>query len=122
VAGVIFGIATYFAFMAGRPLLTLVLNWLSAGLLPLIVFTDPALADVEKDDFYNLQGWVIVDFGYLWFDFVYCAPPELRLIHIAHDGLRLAIAFGGLLLFHIAYTWQSLAGVSLVRWGKRRTE
>jgi membrane-associated phospholipid phosphatase len=113
-AGVAFGVATYAAFAVGNRLLTVIVNWVLALFLPLLVFLDPALADVEIGDFSNLQGWVIVDMGYVWFDFVYCAPRELRLI--TGDGLRLAVAVVGELAFHVAYTYQVQTGLSLVRW------
>jgi hypothetical protein len=111
-AGVAFGWGFYLFLTTGNTTFNLALNWILAFVLPLLVFADPALADVRKGDFDSLQGWVIVSMGYLWFEVLYCAPPGMQ---FGTEGTRLGIAVGGALLLHIAYTYSALNGVSLVR-------
>jgi membrane-associated phospholipid phosphatase len=113
VVGMLFGFVIYRAFCAINEVWAIVINWVLAFFLPLTVFFDPELKDVRKGDFDNLQGWAIIDMGYLWFDVIYCAPPELRIF--GDQGIRLTVAVVGAILWHVAYYYQSLNGISLSR-------
>jgi hypothetical protein len=115
--GILFGTIIYWIFSITHSIWTVIINWVLAFVLPLAVFSDPLLDDVRKGDWDNLQGWVLVDMGYLWFDIVYCAPAELLVIE--NEGLRLAVAVIGTVTWHICYHYQTRNGVSLVKWFKR---
>jgi membrane-associated phospholipid phosphatase len=115
IVGVAFGVGVYWLFTTQNWARVIEVNWALAFFAPLVVFFDPALRNVRKGDFDNLQGWVIIDMGYLWFDVIYCAPERMV---IADEGIRLWIAAGGAMIWHIVYYFQSLNGISFVKFGK----
>lgn len=111
------GSAFGFAYMAlrravGERAFT-VLNWASAGLVPLLAFLDKELAEVQKYDYYNIQLWVIVDISYLCFDIIYCAPEGLRMFAGLSEGWRLTVAFACSWCWMIAYQYCYRNGISI---------
>jgi hypothetical protein len=81
------------------------LNWIIGFFLPFLAFFDDALQTMQHDGANDLQLWVIVDLGYLFFDLIYCAPPGFRIFWFLSDGTRLAIACFLSLMAHGTYQY-----------------
>lgn len=92
------------------------LNWLLALILPMLVFFDKHCECVEKNDFDNLQVWVVIDIGYLTFDMFYCAPTCISGLR---SGTKLVIATLSILVSHVLSYKMCETGFSITLFTKK---